>query len=69
MKTRVTQDQPPEKPTRSGGSPMSASVESSKAGKLTSEYRVAKLFGLKGESWMRHANPVRRMRFRSSAWR
>jgi hypothetical protein len=37
---------------------MSASARSSSARKLTSEYRVAKLFGLKGENWMRHANPV-----------
>jgi hypothetical protein len=26
--------------------------------KVTSERRVAKLFGLKGDSWMRHANPL-----------
>lgn len=26
--------------------------------KVTSEQRVAKLFGLEGESWVRHANPV-----------
>jgi hypothetical protein len=26
--------------------------------KVTSEQRVAKLFGLEGEKWMRHANPV-----------
>jgi hypothetical protein len=26
--------------------------------KVTSERRVAKLFGLKGETWMRHANPL-----------
>ena len=25
---------------------------------MTSEQRVAKLFGLEGENWMRHANPV-----------
>ena len=26
--------------------------------KVTSEQRVAKLFGLEGDNWTRHANPV-----------
>ena len=30
----------------------------SPSGKVTSEQRVAKLFGLEGENWARHANPV-----------
>jgi hypothetical protein len=31
---------------------------STKAAKGTSEQWVAGLFGLKGDNWMRHANPV-----------
>jgi uncharacterized protein DUF6653 len=30
----------------------------SESAKVTSEQRVAKLFGLEGDSWARHANPV-----------
>jgi Family of unknown function (DUF6653) len=38
---------------------MSSSVASSSpAGKATGETRLAKLFGLHGDSWLRHANPV-----------
>jgi hypothetical protein len=38
---------------------MSSSVASpSPAGRTTTEARVAKLFGLTGENWLRHANPV-----------
>jgi hypothetical protein len=33
-------------------------VPPSPAAKVTSEQRVAKLFGLEGENWTRHANPV-----------
>ncbi len=36
---------------------MSTSVTSSTA-KVTTDTRLARLFGLKGEAWMRHANPV-----------
>jgi hypothetical protein len=32
--------------------------ETSHQTKVTSETRVAKLFGLEGESWVRHANPI-----------
>ena len=38
---------------------MSSSVAPSPStGTATGEARLAKLFGLKGESWLRHANPV-----------
>jgi hypothetical protein len=38
---------------------MSSSVASSSpAGKATGETRLAKLFGLHGDNWLRHANPV-----------
>jgi hypothetical protein len=36
--------------------PMNASTESTP--KVTTDRRVAKLFGLEGSNWMRHANPV-----------
>jgi hypothetical protein len=36
---------------------MSAPV-TPKRSKITSERRVARLFGLEGENWMRHANPL-----------
>lgn len=31
---------------------------SSQAGKITTDTKLARLFGLQGEAWMRHANPV-----------
>jgi hypothetical protein len=37
---------------------MSTSTPSSQQTKDTSERRVARFFGLEGESWMRHANPI-----------
>jgi len=36
---------------------MSTSGPSS-TGKISSDARPAKLFGLQGDTWMRHANPV-----------
>ena len=36
---------------------MSTSATSS-TGKVTTDTKLARLFGLKGEAWMRHANPV-----------
>jgi hypothetical protein len=36
---------------------MSATATSS-TGKVTTATKIAKLFGLQGEAWMRHANPV-----------
>jgi hypothetical protein len=37
---------------------MSTPVAPSPKAKMTSERKVAKLFGLDGDKWMRHANPV-----------
>jgi hypothetical protein len=37
---------------------MSMPAASSEKSKVTTERRVAKLFGLEGESWIRHANPL-----------
>jgi hypothetical protein len=38
---------------------MSSSVAPSQAtGRATGEAKIARLFGLKGDSWLRHANPV-----------
>jgi hypothetical protein len=37
--------------------PAPSAPESTRRSKGTSERRVASLFGLKGDSWMRHANP------------
>jgi hypothetical protein len=37
---------------------MSTPAGSSETTKVTSERRVARLFGLQGEAWMRHANPA-----------
>ncbi len=33
-------------------------ASSSQAAKVTTDTKLARLFGLKGETWMRHANPV-----------
>ena len=37
---------------------MGTSTSSSQAGKVTTDTKIARLFGLKGEGWLRHANPV-----------
>lgn len=37
---------------------MSTSTPSSQQTKDTSERKVARFFGLEGENWMRHANPI-----------
>jgi hypothetical protein len=34
------------------------STSASQATKVTKETKIAKAFGLDGENWMRHANPV-----------
>ena len=33
-------------------------ASSSRAAKVTTDTKLARLFGLKGETWMRHANPI-----------
>jgi hypothetical protein len=33
-------------------------VQSTPSGKITSEQKVAKIFGLTGDNWTRHANPI-----------
>jgi hypothetical protein len=33
-------------------------ASSSQAAKVTTDTKLARLFGLKGEAWMRHANPI-----------
>jgi hypothetical protein len=54
-----TPDAPGDKqPPRPEEAPMSTPAASSPAGKVTGETRMAKLFGLSGENWMRHANPL-----------
>jgi len=47
---------PPSSPCHTVGAELSHTAPSS--GKITLDARIASLFGLRGENWLRHANPL-----------